>query len=216
LALIDTADYPQHRIVLALACNLALRGSEIADLRLGDLDLKGLTLRVRIEKTRDVDDMPINADLAAELSAWLSIYVPAARPHLNSTSYLAPSHYVHPQSGSITYRPGKPITQPHTIVQRALGELGWSDVKQEGVHTVRRSVARIFFDATEAETSFDNALLGTMSLLHHDRPETTLRYIGVDRQVQARNLFLRGKPFLSRLADGRNGKPGCSVLRVVR
>lgn len=211
LALIDAADFPQHRIVMALACNLALRGSEISDLRLGDLDLKGLTLRVRIEKTRDVDEMPISADLAHELSQWLTIYVPAARPHLNSSSYLTPSQYVHPQSGSITYRPGKPITQPHTIVQRALAELGWHDVRQEGVHTVRRSVARVFFDATEAETTFDNALLGTMSLLHHDRPETTLRYIGVDRQVQARNLFLRGRPFLSRLAGAAP-----RTLQVVR
>jgi hypothetical protein len=86
------------------------------------------------------------------------------------------------------------------VVKRALAKLGWEDVKGEGIHTVRRSVARIFFDAAEAEESFHEALLGTMRLLHHDRAETTLRYIGVDRQTLARDRFLRGRPFLTRLA----------------
>jgi hypothetical protein len=73
-------------------------------------------------------------------------------------------------------------------------------------------VARLFFDAVldeEGEQKFDEALLGTMRLLHHDRAETTLRYIGVDRQTRARDRFLQGRPFLTRLA-------GAPRLRAVR
>jgi integrase len=47
--------------VLALAANLALRGSEITDLRIRDVDLDERTrIQVRVWKTRQLDDMPIN------------------------------------------------------------------------------------------------------------------------------------------------------------
>lgn len=195
LQLIEMAQYPQHRIVIALAANLALRGSEIQELRIRDLDLESETLTVRVLKTRDLDHMRLNTDLIAELHRWLAIYQASAK--LTPYSRLVPSQYV--GGGAIVYRPERPVAQPYAIVQRALDRMGW-DRTQEGVHTIRRSVARIAFDAMEAETSFDDALLGTMRLLHHDRAETTLRYIGVDRQTQARDRFFAKRPFLTRLA----------------
>jgi integrase len=199
LALIEAAEFAQHRIVVALAANLALRGSEIVDLRIRDLDLDAGMLTVRVHKTRELDHMPINDDLRAELLTWLDVYR-AATPDLSRSSYLVPSQ--HYNQGKITYRPEKSIAEPYSIVQRALERVGWRTTKQEGVHTIRRSVARIAFDAMEAETSFDDALLGTMRLLHHDKAETTLRYIGVDRQTQARDRFFANRPFLTRLAAG--------------
>jgi integrase len=198
LQLIDAAEFAQHRIVIALAANLALRGSEITDLRIRDVDLDARTLTVRVWKTRQLDQMPINDDLWVELSAWLAHYRVNC-PGLEPASRLVPSQ--HYNQGHITYRPDRGIAEPYSIVQRTLARMGWP-IKQEGVHTVRRSVARIAFDAMEAETSFDDALLGTMRLLHHDRAETTLRYIGVDRQTQARDRFFANRPFLTRLATG--------------
>jgi integrase len=195
LRLIEAAEYPQHRIVIALAANLALRGSEIRELRIRDLDLDNGLLTVRVLKTREIDKMPINTDLRVELDRWLEVY--QQTPGLTPYSRLVPSQNV--GLGRIVYRPDRPIAEPYAIVQRALDRIGW-DRSQEGVHTIRRSVARIAFDAMEAETSFDDALLGVMRLLHHDRAETTLRYIGVDRQTQARDRFFARRPFLTRLA----------------
>jgi integrase len=203
LDLIEAADYPQHRIVLALCANLALRQAEIKTLLMRDLDLAKGELLVHIHKTRKTppDRMPITAELDGELRRWLDHYR-AAQPGLTPDSHLVPSQHYTPLSGRVTYRPDRSVAEPEDIVKRALTGLGWPEeaVKGEGIHLVRRSVARIYFDAAEAEESYHEALLGTMRLLHHDRPETTLHYIGVDRQTLARDRFLRGRPFLTRLA----------------
>jgi hypothetical protein len=121
-----------------------------------------------------------------------------------------PSQHVGAQG--VTYRPDRSIGEPEDVVKRALAKIGWDDVKGEGIHTVRRSVARLFFDAVladEGDEKFDEALLGCMRLLHHDRAETTLRYIGIDRQTLARDRFLKGRPFLTRIA-------GTPILRAVQ
>jgi integrase len=201
LDLIEAADFPQHRIILALCANLAVRQAELKRLLIGDVDRAAGTIAVRVTKTKDTppDLMPITADLDVELQRWTDHYR-AAVPGLTRADHLVPAQHVGAQG--ITYHPGRTIAEPEDVVKRALGRLGWTEeeTKGEGIHLIRRSVARIFFDAAEAEESYHEALLGTMRLLHHDRSETTLRYIGVDRQTLARDRFLRGKPFLTRLA----------------
>ncbi len=209
LALIEATVYPRDRILVALAVNLALRGGEIARLRIKDLNLEAGTLIVRPDKTHsDPDPMPITADLDAELRRWLHHY--QHRAAVAPDSYLVPAQHVEPNTGRITYRTTRPTAQPYEVVKKGLTKLGWETVKGEGVHTCRRSVARIYFDMVEADESFDSALLATMTLLHHERPETTLRYIGRDRLVMARDAKLRGRPFLTRLAGN------VTPLRAVR
>lgn len=202
LELIDAADFPMHRLVLALAANLGIRQAEIKTLRIRDVNLDAGTILVTVHKTRTKtvpDLMPITQELAAELNRWLAHYQREAV--LTQDTLLVPSQHYTPISCRVTYRIDRSVAEPEEIVKRGLAKLGWDVVKGEGIHTVRRSMARIFFDAAEAEVSYYDALLGTMRLLHHDRPDTTLRYIGVDRQTQARDNFLRGKAFLSRFAD---------------
>lgn len=199
LDMIAAADYPQHRIILALAANLGLRRSEIRSLRIADVNLALSTIRVTIHKTKDVDDMPITTELGVELARWLAHYRQAC-PALTPQAHLVPSQRWSNLTKTMSYYPTRSVAEPEEVVKRALSKLGWGDVVGEGVHTVRRSMARIFFDAAEADESYHEALLGTMRLLHHDRAETTLRYIGVDRQTQARDRFLKGCTFLSRLA----------------
>jgi integrase len=200
LALIDSCEFPQHRIILALAANLALRQSEIKTLRISDVDLDGQTVLVHVHKTRKTppDPMPVTAELDVELRRWLAHY--ARQCVLTRDTLLVPSQHVASGSRRVTYRTDRSVAEPEDVVKAALTRIGWDVVKGEGIHTVRRSVARIFFDAAEADASYHEALLGTMRLLHHDKPETTLGYIGVDRQTQARDRFLRGQRFLSRQA----------------
>lgn len=201
LAALDAARCPQHRIVLALAANLALRSSEIKRLRVADW--WGHQIRVRVEKTKEVDDMPVTSDLAGELRRWMDHYR-RAYPGLRRSHPLVPSQYVSNINNRIHYRPDRgSIGDPEDVVHAALATLGWESSKGEGIHTIRRSVARLFYDAaTDEDGGRDDALLATMRLLHHAKPTTTLRYIGVDRQTEARNAILTNKPFLTRLAAG--------------
>ena len=200
LSLLDVARTPRDRILLALGLNLAVRGSEIKRMTLADVDLDKGTLLVHVEKTTEFDYMPITSDLDAELRRWLLHYRTTCAT-LDKQSYLVPSQHINPTRNRVTYRPGQVCAQPYEVVKRALTDVGWENVKQEGVHTLRRSVARLYFGMAEEEGSFDSAVLATMTLLHHTRPETTLKYIGVDRHVQARVRVMRGRPFLTKLAS---------------
>jgi integrase len=193
LSLLEVAPHARDRILLALAMNLALRGGEITRLRVRDVDLPAGYIHVAVDKTRETDEMPISADLHDELVRWFGTYMPSSRQ-----DYLVPSVY-HGPSG-LVFRPEKPVGKPYKVVSDALAQVGWVSTKQEGVHTIRRSVARLYFDKAEEEETFDSALLATMTLLHHSRPETTLKYVGRDRARSARDAILKGQPFLTRMS----------------
>jgi integrase len=204
LALLELAKFPMHRVLLALAMNLGLRGSEITRIRLRDVDLEGQRLLVKIEKTNDEHQMPITLDLHNELVRWLRHYREVC-PILSRDDFLVPSQFV--SNGVVGYRRDKKVGEPYLVVKRYLAELGWEDTKQEGVHTIRRSVARILFDSIEVgdglrtKANEDSALLATMTFLHHSRPETTLRYIGKNHLREALDDRLKGKAFLSALGS---------------
>jgi integrase len=196
LALLDQARTPRDRILLALAMNLALRGSEIAGLRIRDVNLTAAEISVRIEKTGKADIMPITVELDVELKHWLRVYRMAC-PDLRPDSYLVPSQFFQPSTGKTTWRHAVKYAEPHRVVQAALEKLGWPSTLREGVHTIRRSVARVAYDMMVAEGD-PEALMTTMRLLHHSNPEVTLRYIGYDRQTEARDRFLKRQRFLTR------------------
>lgn len=212
LNLLELAKYPRDRGVIAVGINLALRGGEIADLRIGDLHQDEGLLQVRISKTTDRHAMPISSDLNSELTRWLERYLTAC-PQAGRTSYLFPSMHLNPRTGKVTYRHDQPLRQPWVVVQRVLEAAGLP-TEQEGVHTLRRSVAAIFFEQAEAEATFDSALVATMTLLHHSRPETTLRYIGKDQRRDALDKQMRGRPFLTAMATPHAGP--VRRLQVVR
>lgn len=193
LALLDLAHTLRDRCLLALAMNLGLRGGEIARLQWRDLDWSDQTIRVHVDKTNEVDDMPLTSELIVELAAWSQ----STTSSQGRDTYVIPAQHVGAQG--VTYKWGESVKEPYAVVKRALSDAGWEDVRYEGVHTIRRSVARLYFDKVENEETFDSALLATMTLLHHTRPETTLRYIGRDRATLARDRILKGRPFLTAL-----------------
>lgn len=211
LGLIECTRFPAHRIIVALAANLGLRASEIRELRVGDVNLDTREIAVRIPKTREAEHMPITSELDTELRRWFDWYFSRHVTGLGKQSYLVPSQYR--RGEQVILRPGTMMGKayPAEVIHWALEDLGWEDTDGEGVHTVRRSLARVFFDDVESGDGFDSALLATMSLLHHSRPETTLRYIGRDRAKLARDRILQGKPFLSRIAQHK-----VTTLKVVQ
>jgi integrase len=125
--------------------------------------------------------------------------------------YLDPSWYLIPSrrrvrmadgpDGKAQYRwkisPEVPVSEPEQIVHRALERLDL-DGKQEGFHTIRRSVARVMFDTLVEEGGYDSAIRIVQSLLNHASSSMTERYLGVSAERNRRDDILRGAPFLTR------------------
>lgn len=206
--LLDAAGDPRDRIVLALGLYLLVRSSEIRLLTVADVDLSTGTIQVVIPKTSKYDEMPICAELDAELRMWLTFYSLNAGRSLRPTDALVPvweKGQIHRTSdGKVRIGkaerlvPARPYASPHMAVQAALIRCGYltRDARgkslREGVHTLRRSAARARFDAV-ADQGVDRALRHVQALLHHASIATTERYIGLDADRVVRDELVRGK-----------------------
>lgn len=209
--LLEAAEHPRDRIVVALGIYLFLRQSEVRELRVRDVDLTHLTLTVRIQKTRELDYMPISEELERELRAWLTYYASHLDRELDGDDYLVPSKTpplflpgLDPRDNwarakmQAKLNPSKPIHKPELAVQRALAAFGMplrgDDGRSlsEGVHTLRRSGARALFDQLVSE-GYDGAMRTVQSMLHHKSVTTTERYLGVGLDAQRRDDVVRGK-----------------------
>lgn len=213
----DHAQHPRDRAVLAVACNTALRASEISDLRLRDVDLDGGWLHVRITKSHLEDQMPITLELDHELRAWLTWYgehvavPPGPDAHLFPAK--APGRWRTARPGDVDgtvsanglvyepgpLRPNQQINKPAEIVKRALRAAGYEIGPGEGLHTIRRSLARAYFER-ESEKGNDVALRATAALLHHSSTQVTEHYLGLNHEKVRRDRSLRGQSFLGALA----------------
>jgi integrase len=220
VSILDLAPNPRDRVYLAINVNTGLRASEIVALRVRDVDLAAGDLRVVIYKTTEEDTMPITIDLDRELRRWLTLYEADLGERLVGEMYLVPARtpptyqYLDDGRGGLVqsqrpsrWQPYKPLTNPANVVKSALRKMGLPD-KGEGSHTLRRSIARIYFDML-ADRGYDSALRATSSLLHHKDAATTESYLGLTRERKHRDHTLRGQPFLSALV-----KQGDNVVRL--
>ena len=136
--LLDLPNYAtelRDKTLLILAANTALRASEIADLRVRDVDLQGGWLQVRVQKSALEDVMPMTAELEVALRVWLSDYQGAGDDYLFPTRKAGRNFYeggvllgyVH---GPLV--PNKPMLKGAVIVQRALEAAGHPVEKGDG------------------------------------------------------------------------------------
>jgi len=210
--LLDAAHTPRHRIVIALGLYLFLRASEIKPLRVADLDLYGGTLRVFQPKTGKADEMPVCAELEREMRRWLTWYSNNAQIPLDKAHYLVPSTIPQkfvgvkggPQRTLVSVDPGtlvptKPVHYPAQLVKVVMRRAGYATKDEngkslyEGVHTLRRSGARAFFDQLNEVKNYDGALRIVQSMLHHATGAQTEHYLGLGLDEEKRNDLLRGK-----------------------
>lgn len=220
LALPSHTRTERDKAFILLATNTALRAQDMTSLRVRDVDLQGGWLNVMISKTKREDVMPISTELDAALRQWFIDYEADAGP-LQGEWFLFPQRepghgrfiqekgklggtYQFHQYGSLL--PTKQMKNPADIVQRALGDAGIKFQKGEGCHTLRRSVARAFFDARVTE-GYDGALRATSALLHHANSAITEHYLGLSTEKLGRDKALRGKPFLTAMIDLENVTP---------
>lgn len=199
-AMIEGARHPRDRAVMATESEWLLRAGELAAIRLSDLRLADGLCDVTIEKRKGVfvhDEMPITGHLAVELRTWLRAYALSIGGVLRPDFYLFPRVDTRYGAGKREYwvAPTEPMAHPEVVIKLALDSIG-VEAPRRGVHDVRRSMARLRYDALCEEGEPDP--VGVIkALLHHENRRQTEQYIGIDGARTRRNKVMRGDTWLS-------------------
>ncbi len=199
--------HPRDRAVIALGLFTMLRQSEIARLRVADLDLDAETLAVYRQKTGTFDTLPVSAELDAEMRRWLTWYS-ARHGSLIPDWYLVPAR----QQGSVRRSnrfandpaspvvPSRRVSNMADIAKAALEAAGepltdpsTGQATREGMHTLRRSAARARFDVLREE-GYDGSIREVQSWLGHAQMGQTEGYIQITPDKDARNRRVQGQP----------------------
>lgn len=199
-AMVQAAPTPRDAAMLVVAMHTGCRVSEILDIRLRDVNLETAELGLRIIKTHEEDVMRIAPTLDRYLREWLTAYHEYAQPA--SSDYLFPAArrpaFV---EGFVAdwqergFNPDRKINNPATIVRDMAARAGVELESGDGWHTVRRSVARLFFDKS-SHRGHDAALRMTAAFLHHKNTSTTEIYLGLELEKAKRDLIM-AEGFLS-------------------
>lgn len=218
LAMLDHAASNRDRAYLAVLMNTGLRANEVLRLRVGDVDLREGNLRVYISKSKQEDLLPVTSDLDGELRVWLTEYAADIGRPLATDDFLFPAAsgpryaWVPDDIGvkkqvivPSTWVPERALKKAERIVQTAMFALGLP-TKGEGSHTIRRAIARHFFDAlvSDPKLGYDGALRTVSALLHHTNISTTETYLGLSTEKSRRDKTLRGQPFLTAMISADN------------
>jgi site-specific recombinase XerD len=150
--LIDSIKNIKHRTVVMLLYSTGMRLSEIAALKIADIDSKNMLIKVVQGKGAKDRFTILSQQVLQELRAYYIIYKPK--------EFLFNG-----------YRPGKPLSARmiEHLVQKALLQAGLNS-KNYSVHTIRHSFATHLVDnGTDLHT--------VKELLGHSALETTMRYM---------------------------------------
>jgi site-specific recombinase XerD len=150
--LIDGVKNIKHRTIIMVLYSTGMRLSEIARLKIIDIDSKNMRIKVVQGKGAKDRYTILSEQVLQELRAYYIIYKPK--------EYLF--------NGS---RPGRPISMRNIqhLVQKSLAQVGL-DSKNYTVHTIRHSFATHLVDnGTDLHT--------VKELLGHSNLQTTLRYL---------------------------------------
>lgn len=159
--LIDSVKNIKHRTVVMLLYSTGMRLSEIAALKITDIDSKNM--RIKIEQGKGAKDRftILSEQVLQELRAYYIIYKP--REYLFNG-----------------YKPGKPLSRRmiEHLVQKALIQIGLQS-KNYTVHTIRHSFATHLVDnGTDLHT--------VKELLGHSALQSTMRYMHLStKRIQA-------------------------------
>jgi integrase len=214
--LMDTAEHPRNRMLIALGLFLFLRASEIRLLRIADIDLDLGEVAIQIPKSDSSDIMRINPQLDRELRRYLTWYTETHGP-LNPEWLLIPAknalcwkqdpetHRLVPDTASshVKLRPTCMINNPERVVQEVLANCGYPTYWQ-GVHTLRRSGARAFYDELCDRVGDNSALEVVSSMLHHANLVITMTYLGITESRKRRDRAVMEAPMFSALEQQSN------------
>lgn len=226
-ALLDAAQNPRDRILMATGLYTLGRSIECVSPKVGDVKKDLSRLRMPLAKKRGRDDVatdlkPITIEYAEELDRWFSFYSSACG-RLQEDWFLIPSRTagnpirVHREKpgdpGAIqvnqNWLPTRRMSQniPKLIVQEALEAVGFPTRADdgtslgEGMHTLRRAGARARYDA-KRWMGHDNAIRHVQSLLNHKHAYMTEHYIGINLDKIQRDEELIGDYMYPQLQQG--------------
>jgi integrase len=212
-ALLGSATHPRDRILLALACFLLGRSVEFTLLRISDVDLAAGHISYRIPKSFKVDLLPISEELDEELRGWFTWYGEHAGT-LDPNWYLVPAKTAPLMAGrgpvnrrNEVLKPTRQMRDAHKIAQKALVAIGYpvknpdGTRRHEGMHTIRRSMARALHDQLRDEGD-PNPVETVRSMLNHATEGQTRRYIGLESSRVHRDARLKGRLMFPSLRAG--------------
>ncbi len=200
--MIQTCEDPWERWALAFASQTLGRVSELVNARIAHLHLDKGELYWYRRKTFDQDMMPITRQLADEWRRWALVYQDYCGPlDRNKGWFLIPRRYSTPLGRKRwAYVPDKQPTSLSQLMQRHAARITGDDafnLKGQGVHIMRRSMARALYDRLVADgVPEPTALNRVQVMLGHSDPRTTMIYIGVQPDRQKRNELLMGSSLL--------------------
>lgn len=202
--LYEGAEDPYHRWVCALAVHTAGRSGELLTLRVRDLDLEAGEIIWSRHKTRDeADVLPVVSELAEEAERWLAVYrAQAGVRRLDPSWLLVPRRQQRggPGASHLVLRPTEQRTRGlHIIVKEHLARVldcNVEDLLGEGVHTARRSMARLLYERLRRDHHPDPVSV-VQAMLGHSTRAMTERYIGVESGRIERDRLLRGRALLT-------------------
>lgn len=196
--MIETADDPWERWVVAFAAFTFGRHSELLMPRLFAFDADHGTIRWYRQKVDDYDDLPIFADLDREYRRWLIAYQDAVGEPVQKTWFLTPARFRN-RTRVWYYDPDRHPAQVATVIKahaaRALG-VPVTDLKNEAAHILRRSGARAFYDQLVAAGTPDPIRI-VMAMLGHVRQATTEDYLGIRADRERRDQLVIGSDIMS-------------------
>lgn len=206
-AMVEYAPTPRDAAMLVFAMHTGCRISEILDVRIKDVSLPNSEVALRIVKTREEDVMRVSPVLGRYLREWVTVYTGLENPA--KTARLFPAarrpQFVSGIPGDWQergFRPDAKINNPVTII-RTMAERAGVDLEDgDGWHTIRRSVARIFFDRASG-MGHDAALRMTSAFLHHKNTSTTEVYLGLDLETAKRDEVMSDGFLIGPPVDGK-------------
>lgn len=188
--------HPRDRATVALILYTLARQSEVAVMRLRDIDLENRTIEVYRKKTRRYTTTGITPELFEELFDYLAWYsVHTLHASIQQMMALHPDWLLVPNGRHGEHwwylEPNKAQVAMEKVVQRALAEMGYTDLARAGAHTGRRSGARAMFLYLRDALGYDGALVRVQTMLDHESPEMTLVYVGMDQERDSLNTWLK-------------------------
>ncbi|MFE6846586.1 tyrosine-type recombinase/integrase [Streptomyces sp. NPDC057686] len=202
VSMLDRAEHPVIRGMVAVGISTALRISDIRKLKVSDVDFETGDIYVWVQKTGRFDALPLTLDLEEEMHRYLTWYSREVTPAPDAHAYLFPGWERHNVEGTghLYYVPDNTAKCSYVWASDKLKSLfeGCGILLEAGEvwHTIRRSVARIYFDRLRDEVSHDHALRETMVFLGHKNQATTEKYLGLQAEVASRNARLKRQRFI--------------------
>lgn len=216
--LLGLAGAPRDRIVVALGLHLMLRVSELTPIQWKHVDLDGGYVQVYRKKTGQHDDLPVSADLEAELAAWrrevcvaMGVTMPDPEWYvccqMRRPETRDPRGFFISEPGNHPLLPDLEFKNPGARVKKLLAGVGITE-RGARMHVLRRSGAvatRDWLMESEGEGR-DRALTTVQSFLGHADQSTTQVYLDDQADRNTRNALIRGRQMFKKNDQEIGGK----------